>query len=51
MAVEHTGNGNEGDYILWHCQGWKVQASWSGNEADGYDMTLAYTVTYLSNAD
>lgn len=50
-AVEHTGNGNEGDYILEHCQGWKVQASWRGNEAGGYDMTIAYTLSYLSNAN
>lgn len=39
MATEHTGNGKEGDYILWHCQGWNVQGGWSGNESDGYDMT------------
>ena len=50
MATEHTGNGKEGDYILWPCQGWNVQGGWSGNESDGYDMTLTYTVNYLSNA-
>ena len=51
LAVEHTGKGNEGDYILWHCQGWQVQASWSGDEKNGYDMGLIYTVNYLSDAD
>ena len=51
LAVEHTGKGNEGDYILWHCQGWQVQARWSGDEKNGYDMGLIYTVNYLSDAD
>ena len=25
-AIKHTGNGKEGDYLKWHCQGWTVKA-------------------------
>ena len=50
LAVQHTGKGNEGDYILWHCQGWHVGANWSSNPNGGFDMNITYTVSYLSDA-
>lgn len=25
-AIKHTGNGKEGDYLKWHCQGWTVKS-------------------------
>lgn len=24
LAVTHTGNGKEGDYLRWHCEGWTL---------------------------
>ena len=50
LAVQHTGKGNEGDYILWHCQGWHVGANCSSNPNGGFDMNITYTVSYLSDA-
>ena len=50
LAVQHTGKGNEGDYILWHCQGWYVSAGWSSNSNGGYDLNMTYMVSYLSDA-
>lgn len=50
LAVQHTGKGNEGDYILWHCQGWRVGANCSSNPNGGFDMNITYTVSYLSDA-
>ena len=50
LAVQHTGKGNEGDYILWHCQGWDVSASWSPNSNGGFDLNITYKVSYLSDA-
>lgn len=34
-AFKHTGNGKEGDYLKWHCQGWTVKATISGNSNEG----------------
>ena len=51
QAVQHTGKGNEGDYIKRHYGGWTVSASYSGSQKNGYDMQLVYNVTYLSNAE
>lgn len=50
LAVQHTGKGNEGDYILWHCQGWYVSAGWSSNSNGGFDLNMTYMVSYLSDA-
>ena len=50
LAVQHTGKGNEGDYILWHCQGWDVSAGWSSNSNGGFDLNMTYIVSYLSDA-
>ena len=50
LAVQHTGKGNEGDYILWHCQGWDVSAGWSSNSNGGFDLNMTYMVSYLSDA-
>ena len=50
LAVQHTGKGNEGDYILCHCQGWYVRANWSSSSNGGHDMNITYTVSYLSDA-
>ena len=48
-AIKHTGNGKEGDYLKWHCQGWTVKATISGNSNKGYDLDIFYGVSYLSS--
>ena len=50
-AIKHTGNGKEGDYLKWHCQGWTVKASISGNSNEGYDLNIFYDVSYLSSLE
>ena len=50
-AIKHTGNGKEGDYLKWHCQGWTVKASISGNSNKGYDLDVSYDVSYLSSLE
>ena len=50
LAVQYTGKGNEGDYILWHCQGWYVRVDWLANSNGGFDLNMTYTVSYLSDA-
>ena len=49
--IKHTGNGKEGDYLKWHCQGWTVKASISGNSNEGYDLNIFYDVSYLSSLE
>ena len=44
-AIKHTGNGKEGDYLKWHCQGWTVKATISGNSNEGYDLNILYDVS------
>ena len=50
-AIKHTGNGKEGDYLKWHCQGWTVKASISGNSNEGYGLNIFYDVSYLSSLE
>ena len=50
-AIKHTGNGKEGDYLKWHCQGWTVKASISVNSNKGYDLNIFYDVSYLSSLE
>lgn len=50
-AIKHTGNGKEGDYLKWHCQGWTVKANISGNSNEGYDLNIFYDVSYLSSLE
>ena len=50
-AIKHTGNGKEGDYLKWHCQGWTVKATISGNSNEGYDLNILYDVSYLSSLE
>ena len=50
-AIKHTGNGKEGDYLKWHCQGWTVKATISGNSNEGYDLNIFYGVSYLSSLE
>ena len=50
-AIKHTSNGKEGDYLKWHCQGWTVKASISGNSNEGYDLNIFYDVSYLSSLE
>ena len=50
-AIKHTGNGKEGDYLKWHCQGWTVKATISGNSNEGYDLNIFYDVSYLSSLE
>ena len=50
-AIKHTGSGKEGDYLKWHCQGWTVKASISGNSNEGYDLNIFYDVSYLSSLE
>ena len=50
-AIKHTGNGKEGDYLKWHCQGWTVKVSISGNSNEGYDLNIFYDVSYLSSLE
>ena len=50
-AIKHTGNGKEGDYLKWHCQGWTVKATISGNSNEGYDLNIFYGVSYLSGLE
>ena len=50
LAVQHTGKGNEGDYILRHCQGWHASTRWSSNSNGGFDLNMTYMVSYLSDA-
>ena len=49
LAVAHTGNGKEGDYLRWHCEGWTLGASYS-SASSGYNMDLTFTMYYLSDA-
>ena len=49
LAVAHTGNGKEGDYLRWHCEGWTLGASYS-SAPSGYNMDLTFTMYYLSDA-
>ena len=49
LAVTHTGNGKEGDYLRWHCEGWTLGASYS-SAFSGYNMDLTFTMYYLSDA-
>ena len=49
LAVAHTGNGKEGDYLRWHCEGWTLGASYS-SAFSGYNMDLTFTMYYLSDA-
>ena len=49
LAVAHTGNGKEGDYLHWHCEGWTLGASYS-SASSGYNMDLTFTMYYLSDA-
>ena len=49
LAVAHTGNGKEGDYLRWHCEGWTLGASYS-SASSGYNMNLTFTMYYLSDA-
>ena len=50
-AIKHTGNGKEGDYLKWHCQGWTVKASIAVNSNKGYDLNIFYDVSYLSSLE
>ena len=50
-AIKHTGNGKEGDYLKWHCQGWTVKASIAGNSNEGYGLNIFYDVSYLSSLE
>lgn len=50
-AIKHTGNGKEGDYLKWHCQGWTAKATKSGNSNEGYDLNIFYGVSYLSSLE
>ena len=50
-AIKHTGNGKEGDYLKWHCQGWTVKVNTSGNSNEGYDLNIFYDVSYLSSLE
>ena len=50
-AIKHTGNGKEGDYLKWHCQGWTVKATISGNSNEGYGLNIFYDVSYLSSLE
>ena len=50
-SIKHTGNGKEGDYLKWHCQGWTVKASISGNSNEGYGLNIFYDVSYLSSLE
>ena len=49
LAVAHTRNGKEGDYLRWHCEGWTLGASYS-SASSGYNMDLTFTMYYLSDA-
>lgn len=50
VALAHTGDPKEGDYLNWQYGGWKGQIS---GYSDGafYYLTLTYTVTYYTTAE
>lgn len=49
-AFEHTGNPQEGDYLLWQYAGWEASAA--GHITDGIlNLVYTYTVTYYTTAE
>ena len=49
-AMMHTGNPDEGDYLLWHYEGFEVELSDATFDGEILRMTITYTMTYLSTA-
>ena len=50
-SIKHTRISNEGDYIRWHCQGWKVNGQISTNSNGGYNLEIIYNMRYLSDKE
>ena len=47
LAIAHTGNPTEGDYLAWHYTDWSASMSITTLK-DGYRNEVTYTVNYLS---
>ena len=50
VAMAHTGDPTEGDYILWQYAGWKGEAKLFIN-GEEYYVQVTYTVTYYTSAE
>ena len=50
MAMEHTGNPTEGDYIRWMWGQWNVSWSASGYSYTNLNVALTFTLTYYTTA-
>ena len=50
MALEHTGDGSEGDYLRWQYAGWVAGMSVVPSGDTSY-VCISYVVTYLTTAE
>ncbi len=50
VAVEHTGEPDEGDYLKWQYGGWVGDMDYSVSEGV-YTITVTYVMTYYTTAD
>jgi len=49
QAMAHTGDPEEGDYLMWHYAGWGAEIS-SEVVAKGYNYTIAFSMSYYTTA-
>ena len=49
LAVAHTGQPTEGDYLLWHCAGWNGGMTYTTIGTVTY-ISLSYAMTYYTDA-
>ncbi|MBQ3192467.1 MAG: leucine-rich repeat protein [Oscillospiraceae bacterium] len=50
-ALEHTGVGNEGDYLRFHYGGWSGESEQTVPSGGYYEITLSYTVTWYTTPE
>ena len=50
VAITHTQEPNEGDYILWHLSGYEATGKLYAAEG-GYNIDITYSMVYHSNAE